>query len=95
MNWLTDMNSGWWPFLYLRPPKTKEIDNSLLLKISIRYGLFYGLILGVCLTILFNKFSLIILAAAIIYMFVMFILFYRFTFAFFWNRRARRLVSEV
>ena len=34
LNSLTDMDSGWWPVLFLRPPKDKEIDNRLLLRLT-------------------------------------------------------------
>ena len=81
MNWLTDMDGGWWPFLFLRPDKSEDITTALVAKMSI----YYGFPTGVILTILFRHW--IVIPAMVVAFFVG----YRLTFAIFWNRRARRL----
>ena len=43
MNWLTDMDWAWWPLLSVRPPRTKDIDNRVLLKITAFFGSAAGL----------------------------------------------------
>ncbi len=47
MNWLTDLDWGWWPVLSMRPQKDDDIDNRVLLKISPIFGSVAGLILYV------------------------------------------------
>ncbi len=81
MNWLTDMDGGWWPFLFLRPAKDVEITTLLVAKMS----LYYGIPLGIILAFMFRGFW------AIPFSIIFFFIGYRITFAYFWNRRARRL----
>ena len=38
MNGLTDMDWGWWPVLFLRPPKDKDMDNLMLLRLTLGCG---------------------------------------------------------
>ncbi|MFA6971486.1 MAG: hypothetical protein WC208_08815 [Gallionella sp.] len=100
MNRLSDMDSSWWPFLHLRPATDQLIDNSLLLKISIYNGPVYGGILSFILVLPeIQDLSLLDVAAnAIFYtaLFpVLFFVTYKYTFALFWNRRARCLQDQV
>jgi len=99
MNRLTDMDWGWWPVLFLRPPKDKDMDNLVLLKMT----LFGGSVVGVL-------FLLIVIIGAtealtpediisdiifcLLLGWVLFFAVYKMTFAYFWNRRARRLRSH-
>ena len=95
MNRLTDMNSGWWPFLHLRPSPNQEMDNRILLRMALHFGPFYGSILA--LVLIFQSqsgFPLVPVVASIAAVTVYFFLSYKFTFAVFWNRRARRLCAE-
>lgn len=92
MNWLTDMNSGWWPFLCLRPEKNQQIDNRILLKISIYFGPFYGATLTwLAIVLKLANLPPYFIAINALLIPVLFFPFYKFTFALFWNRRARRL----
>lgn len=100
MNRLTDMNSGWWPFLHLRPESNQLIDNKVLLKMSIYYGPLYGVILAFVLVLPgIPELSPRAVAASALVSTVLFtVLFfvaYKYTFALFWNRRARRLQGHV
>jgi uncharacterized membrane protein len=92
MNWLTDMDWGWWPMVSCRPAKDKDIDNRVLLKISP----FFGCITGLLLFLLFASarmiaFNVLNLLAFLVLGFVAFFLTYKLSFAYFWNRRAQRL----
>ncbi len=94
MNWVTDMDWGWWPVVALRPAKDADIDNKVLLKISPVFGPFAG-ILGFIILVMRGMvfFSLIRLVAYMVVGTAIFFVVYKFTFAYFWNRRARRLRS--
>lgn len=91
MNLLTDMDWGWWPVLFLRPPKDRDIDNVVLLKLTLWFGTLVGL--AVCLIPIRGAPGLTAAEIARLFLcaWVVFFLGYKFTFAIFWNRRARRL----
>jgi hypothetical protein len=91
MNKLTDMDSGWWPFLYLRPSKDEEIDNATLLKMAICFGPLYGSLLASLAWFITRQFSPWAIVGNIVFMSIAFFLIYKFTFAIFWNRRVRRM----
>ena len=94
MNKLTDMDSGWFPVLFLRPTKDKDIDNVVLVKLSLVFGSAIGVIL---LLLNFTKEVGISLGNVVFSMlagWVIFFVLYKLTFAYFWNRRARRLRSK-
>jgi hypothetical protein len=50
MNRLSDMDSGWWPFLSQRPPKDVLIDDARLLSMSVRFGPTYGAVITAALS---------------------------------------------
>ena len=92
MNGLTDMDWGWWPVVSLRPPKDKDIDNKVLLQISPVFGSMLGLILFLLREVRHRApFSIIALVLYLMFGIVAFFILYKATFAYFWNRRARRL----
>ena len=95
MNRLTDMDSGWWPFLHLRPKQDQEMDNAKLLHMSIYFGPFYGLLLSLAVSLALGSFSAVASVACIAATTLYFLFAYKFTFALFWNRRARRLKREA
>jgi hypothetical protein len=99
MNWLTDMDWGWWPVLSLRPPKDKDMDNLVLLKMTFLSGSVVGLLLLLVVIIgatealtlgdiIFDIIFCLLLGWALYFVI------YKMTFAYFWNRRARRLRSH-
>ena len=95
MNWLTDMDGGWWPVVSFRPPRDRDIDNRVLLKISPIFGGVAGLI--VLLWFVFRHMTSITVGKVVIFYLlgcIAFFVIYKFTFAYFWNRRARRLRSS-
>jgi hypothetical protein len=91
MNRLTDMDSGWWPFLKLRPSKDREMDNVILLRMTAHYGPFYGLLFAVAHVLLIQQFEVRIIVGWLAWMTVFIFVGYKYSFAIFWNRRARRL----
>lgn len=46
VNDLSDRDSNWWPFLWLRPEKHEELTLLRLIALSILYGLPCGALLG-------------------------------------------------
>ena len=96
MNWLNDMDWGWWPLLSLRPPKDQDMNNLMLLKLALFYGSIIGMlflivvVIGVVETLTLGE----ILSVAIVCLLLGWILAfmtYKITIAYAWNRRARRL----
>ncbi|HSW61561.1 MAG TPA: hypothetical protein VLJ60_12235, partial [bacterium] len=96
MNFSSDMDSLWWPFLMLRPQKDERISNRLLIKMSLYFGIFYGVIYGIFLGIfLYMKnisylYIILSISAFVICFIIYFFLACKTTFVLFWNRRAER-----
>lgn len=91
MNGLTDMDWGWWPVLFLRPTKDKDIDTVLLLKLSIIFGSIIGLFYLFYFYLVLGELPVDILIGSFFIGWLLFFILYKVTFVFFWNRRARRL----
>ncbi len=97
MNTLTDMDWGWWPFLFLRPAKDVEITTLHLAKMSLYYGPITGIFLSFVLGVLWASLVaplvvlFLLILASILFGVISFFIGYGITFAYFWNRRARRL----
>jgi hypothetical protein len=91
MNSFTDRDWSWWPVLFLRPAKTQDIDNMIVWKLSFIFGPIIGV--GWWATHVTNTGSktlgsvLFFVLIACLFFFAI----YKITFAYFWNRRARRL----
>jgi len=94
MNELTDMDWGWWPVLFLRPTKDKDIDNVILLKLSLVFGSAVGAFLSFMVFWKTGAITLITLLLSILLGWLLFFVGYKVTFVYFWNRRARRLRKE-
>ena len=96
MNMLTDMDWGWWPVLFLRPPKDREMDNRMLLKLTFVFGSLVGVLfmlvflLGATEPLNFGDIILFIVFCLFLG-WILFFVIYKVTFVYFWNRRARRL----
>lgn len=90
MKWLTDMDWGWWPVVHLRPRKERDIDNSVLLKMTAWFGTWLGII-----AIVLQRRGDILspgnVAVRVVAGWVAFFFIYKFTFAICWNKRAKRL----
>jgi hypothetical protein len=93
VNALSDMDSGWWPFLFLRPQQDERMTNLRVLMLSLLYGVMGGMLANIALRITgegdaSHVHFLTFPAGATLGFFVI----YRLTFALCWNRRADRLV---
>lgn len=91
MNSMTDMDWGWWPFLFLRPKKDEFMTSRIVAKMSLYYGTFYGIFLGLYIYKTTN--SLPLSALSIPKFIVLFFLVYRLTYAIFWNIRVKELAK--
>ena len=92
MNSLTDRDWSWWPVLFLRPNRDQLIDSVLLLKMTAVFGTAIGVLWFLWITVSGGQtLSLSVFALLMILGWVFFLAGYKFTFAYFWNRRARRL----
>ena len=94
MNELTDMDWGWWPVLFLRPAKDKDIDNLILLKLTLFFGSALGVFLSLMNFLMAGAITLGIFLFSIILGWLLFFVSYKVTFVYFWNRRSRRLRRE-
>lgn len=85
LNWLTDMDWGWWPLLKYRPPKSQLIDNRVVAKITP----FFGTVTGFIILLIINEFNSVIFVFSVVGVsWFVFFIFYRITFAVAWNIRA-------
>ena len=91
MNKLTDMDGGWWPFVFLRPPKNKGMDNALLLKLSLFFGTVIGILIVLDRIATTHRATVKVVGLALFLGWVIFFVLYKCTFAYCWNRRAKRL----
>lgn len=96
MNFSSDIDSSWWPFLMLRPQKDERISNRLLIKMSLHFGIFYGVIYGIFLGIfLYMKnisylYIILSISAFVICFIIYLFIAVKTTYIPFWNRRAER-----
>ena len=96
MNWLTDMDLGWWPLLRLRPSMDQDIDSIVVLKLTPFFGTVCGVLVGSIIAIDSPELrSPMLFIAAFIYGCLTFFILYRFTFALAWNSRARTLRQRL
>ncbi len=91
MNKMTDVDWGWWPVLFLRPSKDKDIDNVILLKLSLVFGSAIGVLSLLMAFLSRRSITLDMFVFAFLFGWVFFFVGYKVTFVYFWNRRARRL----
>ncbi len=91
INWLSDADWGWWPFLNWRPKPKERFTYRLSLKLAV-YGASLWAVIFACLVIIFcrriwwpNFWGDICLLYPIAFLFVIS------TFSWAWNRRASRL----
>lgn len=92
LNDLSDMDMLWWPFLFLRPQKNEFMTNKVLLKVTLYYGFTVAILLGLiqyCRGFEYND-VFIYMVLFILFFFVLF----KFSFAYFWNRRAQKLLRN-
>jgi hypothetical protein len=98
LNDLSDKDSGWWPFLWLRPAHHEVLTNRKIALMSAFYGPICGNLTALALVFATGGSSTGGIALRGVEAFaawslgcaLLFFVLYRFTFALAWNRRARR-----
>lgn len=102
LNWVTDQDLQWWPFLFLRPAQNERLGTGRVAAVSVLLGLFFGMLTNVVIAVtdsrVASELSVLALPAWLTLPFtttVLFFAFFRLTFAASWNRRARRLAVSV
>ena len=90
-NYMSDMDREWWPFLFLRPQQNERMGTRRVAALAALYGVLAGVVANVVLALMghaVGTFNPLLFPAGAT---LGFFLIYRFTFAYFWNRRAERL----
>jgi hypothetical protein len=95
MNWLADQDWTWWPIESLRPAKIREIDDLRLLTISAVMASLITLLLLIPAWPMRNLVGFKLLMSVLGLAFGSFFFGYKLTFAYCWNRRARRLRATL
>ncbi|HEY3497852.1 MAG TPA: hypothetical protein VGK73_24305 [Polyangiaceae bacterium] len=98
LNWVSDQDLQWWPFLFLRPAQHETMSSRRVAMVAALIGTFAGMLANVAIALTSVR------AAARLSLFglpawltmpvattLLFFVFFRATFAASWNRRARRL----
>jgi len=97
-NRLTDMDWGWWPFLYLRPRREERMTARRVAVMALHFGPLAGVIIGGLLLLRdasLRPSAVPILVGTSLISTLLFFPFYLFTFARCWNVRAAALKGEV
>jgi hypothetical protein len=102
LNWVSDQDLQWWPFLFLRPPQNERLGTRRVAAVSALFGLFFGMLTNVALVLAnpragseLSVFALPAWLTLPVATSVLFFAFFRVTFAASWNRRARRLAVSL
>lgn len=90
-NWLSDLDAGWWPFLFLRPPKERRINSWVVFKMWLFFAPIYGIGLLLASALLHRTLQSGLDWMQLLFATLSIFVLYRITFAVFWNRRAARL----
>jgi hypothetical protein len=90
LNWVSDQDTQWWPFLFLRPEAHELMSTPRVAALAALLGVFCGMLANFAL-IWSGRAAELHVATLPLCASVGFFLFYRATFAYSWNRRARRL----
>jgi hypothetical protein len=90
MNELSDSELEWWPFAFLRPKPEQRMTTARVLALASLYGVMVGMFANAMVALMGLKGEVHVLTfpacATALYFAV-----YRFSFAYFWNRRAERI----
>lgn len=98
LNWVSDQDSQWWPFLFLRPEQHERLGSWRVAAVSVLLGLFFGMLANLAAALTYSRdmpeLSVLALPSWLtlpVATSVLFFAFFSLTFAASWNRRARRL----
>jgi hypothetical protein len=102
LNWVSDQDTQWWPFLFLRPAQHERLGSRRVAAVSLLLGLFFGMLTNVAMALTHSRAASELGVLALppwltlpLATSVLFFAFFRLTFAASWNRRARRLAVNV
>jgi hypothetical protein len=90
VNEVSDGAAAWWPFAFLRPAPHERLTSTRVLVLAALYGLFAGLLVDVLARACHRALPVHPGAFPVGMTLALFAV-HRFTFAYFWNRRASRL----
>lgn len=93
-NRLTDMDWGWWPFLFLRPEKNEKMTTAVVAKMALYFGSLGGVIAYVLVVALGRPGGIFLFLTILVGFMIFFFVIYRLTFAICWNYRAERIKLE-
>jgi uncharacterized membrane protein YdfJ with MMPL/SSD domain len=91
-NSISDLDSGWWPFLFMRPAPEMRMGNRRVAAIAALYGIFAAMFANAVLTVAGEAPRLSVITFPVLTTFGFFVVF-RFTVAWSWNARAARLTT--
>jgi len=91
LNFLSDIDSNWWPFLFLRPEPYERMTSKRVALLAMLYGVFTGAFMNAMLAISGHGEG-VSLWTFPVWTTVGFFVIYRLTFAYAWNCRAERFV---
>jgi hypothetical protein len=98
LNWVSDQDAQWWPFLFLRPAQHQRLGTGRVAAVSVLLGSFFGMLTNVVAALTSSRAALELSVLALpawvtlpVATSVLFFAMFRLTFAASWNRRARRL----
>jgi len=94
LNWVSDQDREWWPFLFLRPVPEAPMSSLRVALFSALYGIFFGMLANVFVASTSREFVQLNVLTLPACTSAAFFVVYRLTFARCWNRRARRLSQE-
>jgi len=92
LNFVSDLDASWWPFVFARPAQLEKMTNQRVLVLAVLYGVFAGMFGNVALALAHEQHRVASVVVFPLFTTIGFFLLYRFTFAAAWNRRAERMV---
>jgi hypothetical protein len=95
LNWLSDQDWGWWPFLSLRPPRTQPIGLGRLLQIVLVFGTMGAAPMTLLACLIGPSLTFGVVWKGVVAFYLLVLLIYGGSFALAWNRRARRLAAPT
>ncbi|WP_426417126.1 hypothetical protein [Aestuariirhabdus sp. LZHN29] len=91
LNSISDQNWSWWPLVFLRPQQEVPIDNRLLVKLTAVFGSLAGVLIVMLLVYYRVPLDAKRVIIALLVGLSVYVVIYRVSFFWAWNRRARRL----
>ncbi|WP_394822629.1 hypothetical protein [Pendulispora albinea] len=91
LNFLSDIDSNWWPFLFLRPEPYERMTSKRVALLAALYGIFTGAFMDALLAVA-GRAHEVSLWTFPFWTTIGFFVIYRLTFAYAWNCRAERFI---